>query len=133
MSDDDTVPEAALAEARARAEALEARLAALQHETETRLLRAEMKAEALRAGMVDTDGLKMVDFSNLKLGDDGTVEGAAGLMSALRREKPWLFAGASSSAPTATPPAAPAVPRKATEMTETEYRAARAELLKRSF
>ncbi len=115
-------PGDALAEAQARAMALE-----------QRLVRAELKAEAVRAGMVDLDGLKLLDISAARLTEAGEVEGAGALMAQLRRDKPWLFGGASSSATASPPPAAPPVAKKATEMTDAEYRAARADLLKRRF
>jgi len=138
MDDTDTPPspEVALAEARARADALEQRMQTLQRETEQRLIRAEMKAEAVRAGMVDLDGLKLLDLSAAKLTETGEVEGAAALMARLRRDKPWLFAPSyppSSSSTAAAPPAAPAPRKLATEMTDAEYRTARAELLKRRY
>jgi hypothetical protein len=45
---------------RARAETAEAALSLAQAEAQARLIRAELKAEALRAGMVDLDGLKLL-------------------------------------------------------------------------
>ena len=58
-----------------------------------RLIRAEMKAEAIRAGMVDLDGLKLADTSGLTVDEAGEVQGAAALMQSLRKAKPWLFGG----------------------------------------
>jgi hypothetical protein len=54
-------------------------------------------------------------------------------MQDLRKSKPWLFAAAappSSSNPTSPPPATPTKQKMATEMTEAEYRAARAAIVK---
>lgn len=124
-------PDAALESIRARAETAERALEALQAETESRLVRAELKAEAVRAGIVDLDGLKLLDLSAAKLNQHGEVEGAAALLAGLKRDKPWLFAGHSSSSSTAPPPAAPATTKKATDMSDAEYRAARAALIKR--
>ncbi len=136
MTEQDSPPDAdapadPMAELRARAEALERKLSALQQEAETRLALSELKAEALRAGIVDLDGLRFIDLSKVKLAQDGVVEGGAGLIAALRRAKPWLFAGTSSSATAQPPPAQPPRQKLATEMTDDEYRAARAALLKR--
>ncbi len=39
-----------------------ASLPAVQQDTEARLIRAELKAEAMRAGMIDIDGLKLIDL-----------------------------------------------------------------------
>ena len=120
-----------LAELRARADALEQQLATTQTETEARLVRAELKAEAIRAGMVDLDGIQLIDFSSLKLSKSGELENAGTIMSRLRQAKPWLFGASSSSSPATPPPAQPPRKKLATEMTDTEYRAARADLVKR--
>ncbi|MGC8474765.1 MAG: hypothetical protein ACP5NP_00285 [Acetobacteraceae bacterium] len=120
-----------MAELRARAEALERQLAALQRETEARLIMAELKAEAQKAGIIDLDGLKLVDSSRLKLNAEGEVEGAAALIAELKRAKPWLFGAASSSTTAKAPTAQPPRQKLASEMNDEEYRTARAALLKR--
>lgn len=116
---------------KARAEALERQLREQNEAQAARLVRAELKAEAVRAGMVDLDGLKLVDMAAVRLNEAGEVEGAAMLMAQLKRDKPWLFGGFSSSSRASAPPAHPARAKLATEMTPEEYRAARAELLRR--
>jgi hypothetical protein len=123
-------PDDALAELRARAEALEQQLTEVQQRTEARLIRAELKAEAVRAGMIDLDGLKLVDLDQVKLTPEGEVQGAADLMTQLRKSKPWLFGSASSSSAATPPPAQAPRQKLATEMTDAEYRAAREALLK---
>jgi hypothetical protein len=119
-----------IAELRAHAEALEHRLAEAERETRTRLVHAELKVEAVRAGMVDLDGLKLLDLEQVQLNSDGEIENAAPLMAQFRRAKPWLFGGMSSSSPTNAPPAQPQRQKLATEMSDKEYRTARAALLK---
>ena len=114
-----------------RATRLEARLAELELATRAQVIRAELKAEAVRAGIVDLDGLKLVDTTAVILNAAGEVEGAAALMVALRRAKPWLFGGTSSSSAAAAPAAQPPQTRKATEMNYAEWQAARKELLRR--
>lgn len=111
--------------------ALEQRLAALEASLRERLVRAELKAHAVRAGMVDMDGLKLVDASRLALNDRDEVEGAAELMAEMRRAKPWLFGGNSSSSAAAPPPAQAPRAKLATEMSEAEWQASRAEMLRR--
>jgi hypothetical protein len=116
---------------RERTEALEKQLSYLERFTQNRLVQAEMKAEALRAGIIDLDGLKLLDLSEAKLNEQGEVEGAAMMLEKLKRAKPWLFGRSSSSSPTTPPPAQPPRQKLATEMTDEEYRTARANLLRR--
>lgn len=121
-----------LMELRSRADALERQLVEVQRQTEVRIVHAELKAEAIRAGIVDPDGLKLLDTSNAKLNKDGEVEGASILIAELKRAKPWLFGGLSSSSSSSlAPPAIPPRQKLATDMTEEEWRTARAALLKR--
>jgi hypothetical protein len=128
----DATPAAAVEERDALREALEQRLAAMEAGLRERLLRAELKAHAVRAGMVDLDGLKLLDTTGLSLNAKDEVDGAEAVMAAMRRAKPWLFgaAGSTSSAAVAPPAQAPRA-KLATEMNETEWQAARAELLRR--
>jgi hypothetical protein len=116
---------------RERAEAAERNLAETVHAAEQRLIRAELKAEALRAGMVDLDGIKLVETGALELDDKGELAGAAQLMVQLKRAKPWLFGGRSSSSGAMAPSAQPPQQRLATEMSHDEWRNARAQLVKR--
>lgn len=62
-----------------------------------RIIRAELKAEAIKAGMVDLDGLKLADLSSVKLDEKGEVIGAADLMKSLKESKPYLFGAVSST------------------------------------
>ncbi len=97
-----------------------------------RVVQAELRTEAVRAGMVDLDGVRLIDASGLVLGPDG-VEGAAELVARMREAKPWLFGrgGVSSSSAGRAPVAAAPKAKTAMEMSEEEWRAARAELLRR--
>ena len=133
MADNNTTAEPAsdtIAELRARAEALQSKLAEAEQEAQSRLVRAELKVVAVRAGMIDLDGLKLLDLTATKLNEHGEVENAADLMAQLRRSKPWLFGGTSSSSPASVPPSQPPRQKLATEMTDEEYRTARATLLR---
>ncbi len=114
----------------ARAAALEKRIAEIEAASNARLIRSELKGEALRAGMVDLDGLKLVDSAALKINEQGEVEGVAALMTQLRRSKPWLFGSASSSSPATPPPSQPLKAKLATDMNYAEWQAARNDLLK---
>jgi hypothetical protein len=94
-----------------------------------RILRAELKAAALKAGMVDLDGLKLADLSKVTLKDDGEVEGADALMEEMKKSKPYLFGtpNSSSSANNVPPPKDPKA-KTASDMTPAEYKLARANI-----
>lgn len=119
-----------LPELRQHAENLERRLAELQRDTEARVIKAELKVEAVRAGMIDLDGLRMMDLSSVKFNDKGELDGAAHLIAQMKRAKPWLFGGSSTSSAASAPAAQPSRQKRATEMTDQEYREARAALLR---
>lgn len=98
---------------------------------EQRVIRAELKAAALKAGMVDLDGLKLADLSKVKLSEAGEVEGATELMEAMKKAKPWLFNAAThTSTPGEPPKPSSSGAKKATEMTEAEYAAAKAKAVR---
>jgi cell wall-associated NlpC family hydrolase len=104
-----------------------AKIAQATTAAEQRIVRAELKAAALKAGMVDLDGLKLADLSSVKLAEDGSVEGADALMASLKEAKPYLFGATnSSSTPGAKPAPKPAEPKSAKDMDADEYRKAKA-------
>jgi hypothetical protein len=115
---------------RARAEAAEAALAREQHKAAELIKRAELKIAAIRAGMIDLDGLKLIDFDRVELADDGAVPNAAAIIDDLRKSKAWLFGSLSSSSVAAAPRAQAPRARHAREMSEAEWRAARATLIR---
>ena len=114
----------------ARAAALERELAEARSAADARLLRAELKTEAVRAGMVDLDGLKLLDTSSLKLTEEGTLPNAAEVMRQLKRDKPWLFTKPSSSNIAVPPSAEPPKTKLAKEMSYNEWQAARDRLIR---
>ncbi len=108
--------------AKKASEEAQAAIAEHANKTEQRLIRSELKAVALKAGIVDLDGLKLVDMKDVKLNPDGEVEGADAAIEALRKAKPYLFTKTTSS--TQKPPEGkPPTTKKATEMTPEEYKA----------
>jgi hypothetical protein len=116
----------------ARAEMAEAALATAQAQLTDKLMRAALKTEAIRAGMVDLDGLKLLDLAQIAVDDNGDVVEAAAVFAKLKRTKPWLFAGAASSSAAANAPRPePPRPRQASELSHEEWLAARAALIKR--
>jgi hypothetical protein len=134
MTEQSAAPDAPpddIAALRARADALEVRLREAMETAQQRLVKVELKAEAIRAGMIDLDGLKLIEPGQVAMSEQGEIEGAAGVIQKLKRAKPWLFNQGSSSSTAAPPPSAPPRAKHATEMTLDEWRAARTELLRR--
>jgi hypothetical protein len=88
--------------------AAEAKAKAANDAANARIIRAELKAVAIKAGMVDLDGLKLADLASVKLDDKGEVVGAEELMAALKTAKPYLF----QQAPTSTTQTQQTPPKK---------------------
>lgn len=91
-------------------------------EAERRIVGAELRAAAARAGMVDLDGIKLLDLSRVRLSETGELEGVDEIISAARRERPWLFGDARTS--NTAPPPRPREARDtrdARQMTAKEY------------
>ncbi len=105
----------------------------LKADFQSRLLIANLRTDAVRAGMVDLDGLKLIDLSAVRLGTDDRVIGGRKLMDDLRRSKPWLFGAASSSSAASVPASQPVRQKSALEMSDEEYASARKSLTKRPF
>ncbi len=92
-----------------------------------RVVEAELRAEAARAGLRDLDALRMLTAEERA----GALEegGAARAVGRLREGKPWLFAQSTSAA--VRVPGAGAVARPdAMAMGHGEWRAARAVVLR---
>ncbi len=105
----------------------------LRSDFQSRLVVANLRTEAVRAGMIDLDGLKLINLSDTKLGADDSIVGGREMMDRLRRTKPWLFGTSSSSSTAAAPASQPVRQKTALEMTEDEYVTARAALTKRRY
>ena len=110
---------------------LEASLREAREDADKRLIQVELKAEAIKAGMVDLDGLKLISPGDVTVDEHGNVRGAGSVIGRLRRDKPWLFPAQNSSSSAGVPAHSPTRPKLATEMTLDEWRAARADLLRR--
>ena len=116
---------------RAKNVQLETALRDSQDTAKRRLINAELKHHALKNGMVDLDGLRLIDPAEIDVDETGAVKGAASVIFKLQRDKPWLFMSANSSSLASAPPSTPARSKLATEMNLQEWRTARAELLRR--
>ncbi len=116
-----------------RATAAEASAAQATEGARSRVMMADLRVAAREAGMLDMDGLKLLDTAQAKLGADGDVENAADLMTAMREAKPYLFGAApkpgtvtgTTGAAALPPRAAPAAPPDVRSMTPADYAAAR--------
>ena len=97
-----------------------------------RVMHAELKTEAVRAGIVDLDGLKLLDATQAEFTSEGQLANAAPLVAQLRHDKPWLFSATSSSSAANPPPAQPPRQKLAIDMTEQEYKEARATILRQN-
>lgn len=104
---------------------------ALQH-AERRVIISELKVEAIRAGMIDLDGLTFLDLTQVHLDENGNLSETAELIIKLKQSKPWLFTTPTTSSIAKVPPSRPSRQKLATEMTEGEYRIARANIIRRS-
>lgn len=58
---------------------------------EGRFIVSEAKRIAREAGMIDVDDVKVIDFSDLRVSDDNTVEGLEELIGKLKDQKPHWF------------------------------------------
>ena len=95
-----------------------------------RVMHAELKTEAVRAGIVDLDGLKLLDATQAEFTSEGQLANAAELVAQLKHNKPWLFSTTSSSSTANPPPAQSPRHKMAIDMTDQEYKEARAAVLR---
>ncbi len=93
-----------------------------------RFVLAELRAAAIRAGMLDLDGLKLADLSSVTLSEAGEVAGAEALLDALKSTKPYLFRNVSTSSTQPPPPREKPQAKSATEMSGAEWAAKKREL-----
>lgn len=111
--------------------ALEAVQKAAKEDSDKRVVMAEFKAIAIKAGIVDVDGLKLLDTSTLKFNDKGELVGADELIEAAKKSKPYLFATTTSTTSTSkTPPKVGDEPKSVKTMTDAEYEAAKQSAIK---
>lgn len=111
----------------------ETRIADANTAANQRIIRSELKAYAVKAGIRDLDALRLADLSKVSLTENGEVEGADALIESLKTSKPYLFADASAGTTTGTTSQSAAAPKPAAngtksakDMTPEEYKAAKA-------
>lgn len=115
-----------------RAADLEATLAQLHERHRMELATASLRQEAISAGIIDLDGLKLIESDELAAKSGDNTLDARQVIRALKKNKPWLFGVASNSSSIAPlPNCEPMTGRSAQEMSDAEWRAARARLVTR--
>lgn len=62
-----------------------------------RIIRAELKVHAIANGIIDLDALKLIDTNNIKITENGDVEGAKEAIEQLKTSKEYLFKETKSS------------------------------------
>lgn len=92
---------------------------------------AALKLAAKDAGIVDLDGLKLLDTSSVKVGEDGAVTIPEKFFDKAREAKPYLFTQTGAQTGTTSSTAKPPAPseqgaKSALAMTDAEYAAAKA-------
>jgi hypothetical protein len=85
---------------------LEEKLNRIEDTAVRRVIRSELKAAAIEAGIVELDALKLVDLSEVKVTEDGDVVGIKEALSKAKEDKPYLFKEkkTSTTANFSTPP-----------------------------
>lgn len=108
----------------------EGKVQAAEKAASDRILQSELKAHAIKAGLVDLDALKLADLSKVKLNDKGDVEGADELFKTLKESKPYLFGQAGNTSTPNNPPPSGSTTFNAKQITDPkQYDAAKAQFL----
>ena len=92
-ADELTKAKAALDDAdKAREKAVADALKSAKAEANARLLNAELKAAAAKAGLIDPSDIRLFDTSKVTVAEDGTVSIPEGFFDEAAKAKPYLFA-----------------------------------------
>ncbi len=85
---------------------------------------AKLEAHAIKAGIVDVDGIKLADLSKISVDENNKLIGGEELIEELKKTKPYLFlkVGASSTYAKETPKPSDAKPFNAMSATPEEYK-----------
>lgn len=118
--------------AKAEAEAAaESRIKETVSLADQRIIRAELKALAVKEGLIDLDDLKLINLNGISLDENGEVQGAEELMKQFRAGKPHKFGQGNTSNPSPAPKPNAGSRKSAMEMTDEEYRREREKFMKR--
>jgi hypothetical protein len=127
---EDSAPDPRVETLETRNQLLQAELISLRQKMRETEMVSNLRVAAIRAGMIDLDGIKLLDFPE-DPDPELPVASADVMIADLKRAKPWLFGGRSTSSAKEAPPTQPVRHKRAMDMTEDEYQAARASLLNR--
>lgn len=95
-----------------------------------RALKADLRVAATNAGMLDLDGLKLIDDGKIELDDEGNLKNGEALMTSLKEGKAYLFTKEAPPAPkppastgNPNPPPSPKdpKPKSARDLSEAEW------------
>ena len=116
----------AKAEAVADAQAkLDERIVEMEERAKARVLKSELKAAAVRAGVVDFDDLFVImqkDLKKVEYNDDGDIANANEMIAEVKKTKAHLFTGVNTSSTTTAPQARPhVVDKPALQMSKDDY------------
>jgi hypothetical protein len=101
-------------------------VANLSKSAQQKLVRAELKASAIKAGIIDADLLSLIDINSVKLSPEGDVLNAQEVLDNFRAAKPHLFGSATTTSTTEAPrPKADSSPKLYKDMSEPERKAFR--------
>lgn len=81
------------------AETAQREKAEVETKFKAKLVTLALMTEAIRQGIVDPDGVKLVDTSQVKVDKDWNIEGAKEAIEALKAAKPYLFEKKEGAAP----------------------------------
>lgn len=106
----------------------DSKAAAAKSDADKRVMMSELKLEASTKGILDTEYLKLLDLSTVKVDDAGNVTNAAEVIDGLKTAKPHMFGEAAkpgtqtgnTTKPGATAPAAKPGDSKFNAMTATK-------------
>ena len=112
----------------------ETRFNDIKVKSEQRIVMAELKAEAIKAGIINHNDLKILDLNSIKLDEKGDVIIPKDFFDSAKKERPYLFkiSGAESGNTTITTPSpSPTnIKKKLSEMTKDEYEASKNNIIK---
>jgi hypothetical protein len=106
-------------------ELLNSKLAEVSSTYKKEIILSKLQTEALKAGIVDVDGIKLADLSSLSIDENNVLQGASEVISSLKESKPYLFKKGESSTTYHKQPPKPSsdrTPVDATQLSGDEYR-----------